>query len=44
MKKLIYLLVFVVILMSCKTSKVNCDAYSSYEIQKDSTNTIKLTK
>ena len=44
MKKLIYLLVLVVILMSCKTSKANCDAYSSYEIQKDSTNTIQLTK
>jgi len=37
MKKLIYLLGLVVILMSCKTSKANCDAYSSYEIQKDST-------
>ena len=37
MKKLIYLLGLVVILMSCKTSKANCDAYSSYEVQKDST-------
>jgi len=37
MKKLIYLLGLVVILMSCKTSKANCDAYSLYETQKDST-------
>jgi PBP1b-binding outer membrane lipoprotein LpoB len=44
MKKLIYLLGLVIILMSCKTSKANCDAYSSYEKQKDSTNTIQLTK
>ena len=44
MKKLIYLLGLVVILMSCKASKTNCDAYSAYEIQKDSTNTIQLTK
>ena len=37
MKKLIYSLGLIVILMSCKTSKANCDAYSSYKIQKDST-------
>jgi len=37
MKKLIYLLGLVVILMSCKTSKAGCDAYSSYDTQKDST-------
>jgi len=37
MKKLIYSLGLVVILMSCKTSKSNCDAYGSYEIQKGST-------
>ena len=37
MKKLIYLFGIVVILMSCKTSKAGCDAYSSYDTQKDST-------
>ena len=37
MKKLIYSLGLVVILMSCKTSKAGCDAYSSYDTQKDST-------
>jgi len=37
MKKLIYLFGLVVILMSCKTSKAGCDAYSSYDTQKDST-------
>ena len=44
MKKLIYLLGLVIILMSCKTSKANCDAYSLYKIQKNSKNTIQLTK
>ena len=37
MKKLIYLFGIVVILMSCKTSTAGCDAYSSYDTQKDST-------
>lgn len=37
MKKLIYLLGLVIILMSCKTPKAGCDAYSLYDTQKDST-------
>ena len=37
MKKLFVITTLFCILASCKTSKANCDAYSSYEAQKDST-------
>ena len=36
MKK-ISLIIGLIVLSSCKTSKTDCDAYGSYELKKDST-------